>query len=66
MLPFVFDEGFGFEQYIDYALDVPMYFVYRGGDYLDASGKSFRDFLDGKLDTVPGEIPILSDFDNHL
>ena len=66
MLPFVFDEGFGFEQYIDYALDVPMYFVYRGGDYLDASGKSFRDFLDGKLDTVPGEIPSLSDFDNHL
>ena len=66
MLPFVFDEGFGFEQYIDYALDVPMYFVYRGGDYLDASGKSFRDFLDGKLDVVPGEKPSLSDFDNHL
>jgi len=66
MLPFVFDEGFGFEQYLDYALDVPMYFVYRNGDYLDASGKSFRDFLDGKLDTVPGEIPSLSDFDNHL
>ena len=66
MLPFVFDEGFGFEQYIDYALDVPMYFVYRGGDYLDASGKSFRDFLDGKLDTVPGETPSLSDFDDHL
>ena len=43
-----------------------MYFVYRNGDYLDASGKSFRDFLDGKLDTVPGEIPSLSDFDNHL
>jgi len=66
MLPFVFDEGFGFEQYIDYALDVPMYFVYRGGDYLDASGKSFRDFLDGKLDVVPGEKPSLSDFDDHL
>ncbi len=66
MLPFVFDEGFGFEQYLDYALDVPMYFVYRNGDYLDASGKSFRDFLNGKLDTVPGEIPSLSDFDDHL
>ena len=66
MLPFVFDEGFGFEQYIDYALDVPMYFVYRGGDYLDASGKSFRNFLDGKLDVVPGEKPSLSDFDDHL
>ena len=66
MLPFVFDEGFGFEQYVDYALDVPMYFVYRGGEYLDASGKSFRDFLDGKLDTVPGEKPTLDDFDDHL
>ena len=66
MLPFVFDEGFGFEQYIDYALDVPMYFAYRGGEYLDASGKSFRKFLDGKLDVVPGEKPSLSDFDDHL
>ena len=66
MLPFVFEEGFGFEQYIDYALDVPMYFVYRDGNYLDASGKSFRDFLDGKLDVVPGEKPSLSDFDDHL
>ena len=66
MLPFVFDEGFGFEQYVDYALDVPMYFVYRDGDYLDASGKSFRGFLDGKLDILPGEIPTISDFDDHL
>jgi len=66
MLPFVFDEGFGFEQYVDYALDVPMYFVYRDGVYLDASGKSFRDFLDEKLDVVPGEKPSLSDFDDHL
>jgi len=66
MLPFVFDEGFGFERYIDYALDVPMYFVYRGGEYLDASGKSFRDFLDGQLDIVPGEKPTLDDFDDHL
>jgi len=66
MLPFVFDEGFGFEQYLDYALDVPMYFVHRGDDYLDASGKSFHDFLDGNLSTVPGEKPSLSDFDDHL
>ncbi len=66
MLPFAFEEGFGFEQYVDYALDVPMYFVYRGGEYLDASGKSFRDFLDGKLDVVPGEKPTISDFDDHL
>ncbi|NNE56861.1 MAG: glutamate--cysteine ligase [Hellea sp.] len=66
MLPFAFEEGFGFEQYVDYALGVPMYFVYRDGEYLDASGKSFRDFLDGKLDVVPGEKPTISDFDDHL
>ncbi len=66
MLPFVFDEGFGFEQYVDYALDVPMYFVYRNGQYLNASGKSFRHFLEGKLDVVPGEIATLSDFEDHL
>ncbi len=66
MLPFAFEEGFGFEQYVDYALDVPMYFVYRDGNYLDASGKSFRDFLDGNLDVVPGEKPTISDFDDHL
>jgi len=66
MLPFVFDEGFGFEQYVDYALDVPMYFVHRGDDYLDASGKSFRDFMSGNLDILPREIPSLADFDDHL
>ena len=66
MLPFAFEQGFGFEQYVDYALDVPMYFVHRGEDYLDASGKSFRDFLDGKLDVLPGEKPTLSDFEDHL
>lgn len=66
MLPFAFEQGFGFEQYVDYALDVPMYFAYRGGEYLDASGKSFRDFLDGKLDVVPGERATIADFENHL
>ena len=66
MLPFAFESGFGFEQYVDYALDVPMYFIYRGGTYLDASGKSFRDFLAGELDILPGEKPTLSDFDDHL
>ena len=66
MLPFAFEQGFGFEQYVDYALDVPMYFVHRGEDYLDASGKSFRNFLDGKLDILPGEKPTLSDFEDHL
>ena len=66
MLPFAFEDGFGFEQYVDYALDVPMYFVYRNGVYLDASGKSFKDFLDGKLDILPGETPTMADFDDHL
>jgi glutamate--cysteine ligase len=66
MLPFVFDEGFGFEQWVDYALDVPMYFVYRDGKYIDALGQSFRDFMRGALPALPGEIPTLSDFADHL
>ena len=66
MLPFVFEEGFGYERYLDYALDVPMYFVYRDGQYIDVAGRSFRDFLDGKLAELPGEKPRLSDFVDHL
>lgn len=66
MLPFVFEDGMGFERYVDYALDVPMYFVYRDGKYIDALGMSFRDFLRGELPALPGEIPTLSDWADHL
>ena len=66
MLPFVFEDGFGFERWVDYALDVPMYFVYRDGVYIDALGQSFRDFLEGKLPALPGETPMLSDWADHL
>ena len=66
MLPFVFEDGFGYERYLDYALDVPMYFVYRDGNYIDVAGESFRDFLDGKLPQLPGEKPQFTDFTDHL
>jgi glutamate--cysteine ligase len=66
MLDFVFEDGFGFERYVDYLLDVPMYFVYRDGQYLDASGQSFRDFLAGRLPVLPGELPTMSDWADHL
>ena len=66
MLPFVFEDGFGFEAWVQYALDVPMYFVYRNGEYIDALGQSFRDFLKGELPTLPGEKPTLSDWADHL
>ncbi|MFN3625880.1 MAG: glutamate--cysteine ligase [Hyphomicrobium sp.] len=66
MLPFAFEEGMGYERYVDYALKVPMYFVYRGGHYIDASGASFQDFLDGKLPQLPGERPTLDDWSDHL
>ena len=66
MIPFVFDDDFGFERWVEYALDVPMYFVYRDGKYVDALGQSFRDFLDGKLPALPGEKPTLSDWADHL
>lgn len=66
MLPFVFEEGFGFEAWVQYALDVPMYFVYRNGEYINALGMSFRDFLKGELPALPGETPTLSDWADHL
>ncbi|NQU61028.1 MAG: glutamate--cysteine ligase [Rhodospirillales bacterium] len=66
MLPFVFEDGFGFERYVDYLLDMPMYFVYRDGTYIDASGQSFRDFMDGKLPALPGEKPLLGDWIDHM
>jgi glutamate--cysteine ligase len=65
MLPFVFEDGFGFERYVDYLLDVPMYFVYRDGKYIDASGQSFRDFQAGRLPALPGEIPTMTDWIDH-
>src|SRR3954468_20833038 len=64
MLPFVFEDGMGFERYVDYALDVPMYFVKRGDQYIDVSGKSFRAHFDGKL--IPGERATISDWANHV
>jgi glutamate--cysteine ligase len=66
MLPFVFEDGFGFEAWTQYVLDVPMYFVYRDGKYINALGMSFRDFLEGKLPALPGEKPTLSDWADHL
>jgi glutamate--cysteine ligase len=66
MLPFVFEEGMGFERYVDYALDVPMYFVKRGEVYHDVAGASFRDLLEGRLAQLPGERATISDWANHL
>ena len=66
MLPFAFDEGFGFQAYVDWVLDVPMYFVFRDGRYINALGQSFRDFLAGKLPALPGEKPTLSDWADHM
>eukprot|EP00271_Cylindrocystis_brebissonii_P007545 TRINITY_DN21110_c0_g1_i1.p1 TRINITY_DN21110_c0_g1~~TRINITY_DN21110_c0_g1_i1.p1 ORF type:complete len:524 (+),score=72.10 TRINITY_DN21110_c0_g1_i1:223-1794(+) len=65
-LPFVFEDDFGFERYVEYALDVPMYFVYRNKKYVDATGHSFRDFLAGRLSVLPGDTPTLNDWENHL
>ena len=66
MLPFVFDESFGYERYVDYMLNVPMYFVYREGRYIDASGLDFKDFLRGELSVLPGEKPTVADWEDHM
>ena len=66
MLPFAFEPGMGYQRYVDYALDVPMYFVYRDGRYIDAAGASFRAFMAGKLPELPGQRPTLDDWSDHL
>ena len=66
MLDFVFEDGFGYERYVDYLLDVPMYFSYRDGRYIDASGQSFRDFLAGRLPALPGVLPTMADWSDHM
>lgn len=66
MLPWAFEDGMGFERYVDYALDVPMYFVYRDGQYIDVAGASFRDFLEGRLESLPGEKPNEADWTDHV
>jgi len=66
MLPFAFEPGMGFERYVDYALDVPMYFVIRNGKFVNTAGESFRDFLAGRLPQLPGEKPVLKDWADHL
>jgi glutamate--cysteine ligase len=66
MLPFAFEDGMGFQRYVDWVLDVPMYFVYRDGKYINALGQSFRDFLKGQLPALPGEKPTLSDWADHM
>jgi glutamate--cysteine ligase len=66
LLDFVFEDGFGFERYTEYMLDVPMYFVRRNGKYIDAAGQSFRDFLKGELPALPGEKPVMTDWEDHL
>ena len=66
MLPFAFEDGMGFERYVDYALDVPMYFVRRNKKYIDTAGASFRAFLEGKLPQLPGEKPTIADWADHL
>jgi glutamate--cysteine ligase len=65
MLDFVFADGFGFETYANYALNVPMYFAKRGDRYIDLAGRSFRDFMDGKLAELPGERPTIKDWADH-
>ncbi|MBU6444159.1 MAG: glutamate--cysteine ligase [Alphaproteobacteria bacterium] len=66
MLPFVFEDGMGFERYVDYALGVPMYFVYRDGKYIDVAGRCFRDFLEGRIPELKGVTPMMSDWADHL
>ncbi len=66
MLPFVFEPGMGYERYVDWLLDVPMYFAYRDGRYIDLSGRSFREFMDGRYHNLVQDVPRITDFADHL
>ena len=66
MLPFIFEDGFGFERWVDYILDVPMYFIYRGGNYLDVSGLSFKAYMNGELAGFEGQLPTIADWTDHM
>jgi glutamate--cysteine ligase len=66
MIPFAFEDGFGYERYVDWALDVPMYFIKRDSTYHDVAGSSFRDLLAGRHPARPGEIATRSDWANHV
>jgi len=66
MLPFVFDQDFGFERWVDYILDVPMYFVHRGETYHNVAGKSFRDYMQGRLEGFEGQLPTMEDWEDHM
>ena len=66
MLDFVFEDGFSYERYVDYLLDVPMYFSYRDGIYHDLAGQSFRKFMRGELDALPGATPTMTDWVDHM
>jgi glutamate--cysteine ligase len=66
MPDFVFEDGFGYERWVDYLLGMPMYFVYRDGKYIDASGQSFKDFMAGNLPAYPGHMPTFGDWADHM
>jgi glutamate--cysteine ligase len=66
MLAFAFEEGMGYDRYAEHALDVPMYFVIRNGEYVNVAGESFRAFLEGRLPQLPGDRPTVKDWENHL
>ncbi len=66
MLPFVFEQGFGFERYVDYLLDVPMYFIKRNNQYIDATGDTFRSFLAGTHNKLKQYEATTKDFDDHM
>lgn len=66
LLPFVFEEDFSFMRYVDFALEVPMYFIKRKNKYINCAGMSFKEFMSGKLESIPGELPIISDWESHL
>ena len=67
MPPVMFEDGFGFERYVEWLLDVPMYFILRKGEYVDMAGRSFRQFVAGDYGNIlPGIRATMGDFEDHM
>jgi glutamate--cysteine ligase len=65
-LPIFFLEDMNFEKYVDFAINMPLLFLFKNGNYLSPEGKTFKDFMEGKLSIVDNEQAKIKDFETHL
>ena len=65
-LPRIFLEEMDFEKYTDMAINMPLLFILKDIKHVDATGNTFKDFMEGKIDILKNKKPTIQDFKNHL